>query len=255
MYCLLLPFPNPTTCPFLNLRSINLIWSPSPLSLSISSFFLCLGFLQATMAFRQRKSLKNIPNKQLAQRYGIENLVLLPAITELWQSPHDIDLIFKLLNCWITDGSFTSKTRVPCPSWPLLPSPNEYTLPSWVRANVWPEPQATAVKWPPSVATGCGRDVFSACFSFRPNFPFSFSPNVNNFPLSRKKSEKAVKRYPKITMAISITFATINVTTYYSFPFHPLHRLGIFHFIFISPCFRRVPYPYSWLSRGLPLKI
>ena len=40
-FCIFLAFLNPTTCYLSNLRSINLIWSLSPLSCSLSSFFLC----------------------------------------------------------------------------------------------------------------------------------------------------------------------------------------------------------------------
>ena len=43
--CLLLAFLSPTTCHLLNLRSINLILSLYPLSCSLSSFFLCWGFV------------------------------------------------------------------------------------------------------------------------------------------------------------------------------------------------------------------
>ena len=43
--CLLLAFLNLTTCHLSNLRSINLILSLYPLSCSLSSFFLCWGFL------------------------------------------------------------------------------------------------------------------------------------------------------------------------------------------------------------------
>ena len=51
-YCLLLAFLNlKKICHLSNLRSIKLISSPSPLSLSLSSFFLCCGFVWATMAF------------------------------------------------------------------------------------------------------------------------------------------------------------------------------------------------------------
>ena len=42
---LLLAFLAPTTCHLSNLTSINLIWSLSPLSYSLSSFFLCWGFV------------------------------------------------------------------------------------------------------------------------------------------------------------------------------------------------------------------
>ena len=55
--CLLLAFLNLTTCHPSNLRSINLIWSPSPLSLSLSSFFLCWSSAWATMVFPQHDSL------------------------------------------------------------------------------------------------------------------------------------------------------------------------------------------------------
>ena len=41
--CLLLPFPNRTICHLSILRSISLIWHLSPLSLALSSFFLCWG--------------------------------------------------------------------------------------------------------------------------------------------------------------------------------------------------------------------
>ena len=37
-FCLLFPFLNPAVCYFSNLRSINFVLSPSPLSLSLSSF-------------------------------------------------------------------------------------------------------------------------------------------------------------------------------------------------------------------------
>ena len=48
--CLLLAFLHLTTCHLSNLWYVNLIWSLSPLSLSLSSFFLCWGFVLATMA-------------------------------------------------------------------------------------------------------------------------------------------------------------------------------------------------------------
>ena len=43
--CLLIAFLSPTTCHLSNLRSINLILSLYPLSCSLSSFFLCWGFV------------------------------------------------------------------------------------------------------------------------------------------------------------------------------------------------------------------
>ena len=43
--CLLLAFLNSTTYHLLDLRSIKLIWSLTPLSLSISFIFLCSGFV------------------------------------------------------------------------------------------------------------------------------------------------------------------------------------------------------------------
>ena len=43
--CLLLAFLSPTTCHISNRRSINLILSLYPLSCSLSSFFLCWGFV------------------------------------------------------------------------------------------------------------------------------------------------------------------------------------------------------------------
>ena len=43
--CLLLAFLSPTTCHLSNLRSINLILSPYPLSCSLSSFLLCWSFV------------------------------------------------------------------------------------------------------------------------------------------------------------------------------------------------------------------
>ena len=43
--CLLLAFLSATTCHLSNLRSISLILSPYPLSCSLSSFFLCWGFV------------------------------------------------------------------------------------------------------------------------------------------------------------------------------------------------------------------
>ena len=43
--CLPLAFLSLTTCHLSNPRSINLVWSLSPLSLSLSSFFLCWGFV------------------------------------------------------------------------------------------------------------------------------------------------------------------------------------------------------------------
>ena len=56
--CLLLAFLSPTTCHLSNLRSINLILSLSPLSCLLSFFFLCWGFVLATIAFPQHNSLK-----------------------------------------------------------------------------------------------------------------------------------------------------------------------------------------------------
>ena len=46
--CLLLAFLDLTTCHLSNLRYINLILSPSPLSLSLSSFFQCWAFYRPT---------------------------------------------------------------------------------------------------------------------------------------------------------------------------------------------------------------
>ena len=58
----LLAFLSPTTCHLSNLRSINLILSLYPLSCSLSSFFLCWGFVYATMAFPQHNPLKKKKN-------------------------------------------------------------------------------------------------------------------------------------------------------------------------------------------------
>ena len=43
--CLLLAFSNPKTFPLSIIRSIHLMLSPSPLSLSLSSYFHCWGFV------------------------------------------------------------------------------------------------------------------------------------------------------------------------------------------------------------------
>ena len=58
--CLLLGFLSPTTGHRSYLRSIDLTWFLSPLSISLSSFFLLtwLGLAKATMAFPQHNSLR-----------------------------------------------------------------------------------------------------------------------------------------------------------------------------------------------------
>ena len=53
MPCILLLFQNASTCTLLSIRSISLILSPSPLSLSLSSFFQCRGVAFPQNSFKK----------------------------------------------------------------------------------------------------------------------------------------------------------------------------------------------------------